>query len=234
MTFTVLFVCSANVCRSPTAALLASRRLSRASHMRGITVHSAGVAVLPGSRWCRKASDWVEPGEDQQELLAEHRARPLSRSCLDRAGLVLAADLRVHGAVLAASPTSRARLFTIREAAVLGQAVTRAVSRQDGPEARVRLNVPLDVFPMPEDAGPVPRLTWLVEEMNAARGQVAIAPPRGRRLFGRPVSHEAAFDVPDAHGGDKMSHRRVLQTMAEAVDMWAQCVVSACDDVPRR
>lgn len=228
LTFIVLFVCSANVCRSPTAMLLTSRGLSRAG-VGGIELQSAGVAVVSVSPWCREARAWVESGEDEQRLRLEHEARQLDRGRVDRAGLILAADLSVHEAILAISPTSRARLFTIREAAVLSGAVVKSV-RSDGLTGSA---APLSVLPMPVDTAPERRLSWLVEEMNAARGQVALPaePPRWRP-FRKAVERESAFDIPDAHGVGGASHNRALRTLDNAVQAWTESVVYACERVP--
>lgn len=82
----VLFVCTANICRSPMAeaifeALAADRGLD-------FEAESAGVAAPEGAPMAREAVAALEevgihPGHD-------HRARPVSREMLRRADLVLA------------------------------------------------------------------------------------------------------------------------------------------------
>ncbi|MET0134694.1 MAG: hypothetical protein ABW215_14010 [Kibdelosporangium sp.] len=116
--FSVLFVCTGNVCRSPYAELLTrhllNQRLHRADAVR-FTVHSAGTAALAGSEMDPLTSsllpEWGVPSSAGQGHLARQLDEPTIRS----ADLVLTAERqhRAHVAILC--PAARPRCFSLRE-----------------------------------------------------------------------------------------------------------------------
>lgn len=108
--FDLLFVCTGNICRSPTAELYAAHHLDPER----FRVHSAGTHGLDG---------WpIEPSAARR--LADlgigcdaFRARRLTAEMVERADLVLTAT-RVHrDQVVALVPDARGRTFTMRELA---------------------------------------------------------------------------------------------------------------------
>lgn len=113
MTFTVLFVCTGNVCRSPVAERLLRARAGSAPVM----VNSAGMGALVGE------------GIDGPSALAlrelgvdadGHVARQLTAALAGTADLILTAELAHRSAVVQADPLSFRRTFTMREFARLG------------------------------------------------------------------------------------------------------------------
>lgn len=111
MTFTILSVCTGNVCRSPIAALLL------ADELRGIadlTVESAGVSALIG----HGVPDPMHRLAVAQRIdTSAHRARQLDVSQVRDADLILtmARDHRRH--IVEMSPAAMRRTFTLRELA---------------------------------------------------------------------------------------------------------------------
>jgi protein-tyrosine phosphatase len=109
MTFTVLFVCTGNICRSPSAELLFRDRLRDGADVR---VSSAGTHGLDGY------------GVDQPTALAlrelgidpnGHRSRRLDANLLEAADLILTAASNERAIVLQTRPLLLTRTFTLRE-----------------------------------------------------------------------------------------------------------------------
>lgn len=89
-TFRVLFVCTANVCRSPLAEALLRQRLSERGLKRRIQVASAGTRVASPGR--RPDPRVVKLAQVDGVSLSGIRARQVRASMLAKADLVLAMD----------------------------------------------------------------------------------------------------------------------------------------------
>lgn len=91
---TILFVCSGNTCRSPMAEALTRKIMADAYGVpedqlesKGISVISAGVFALPGTRATPQAVEAVKTlGAD----LSRHRSQPLTPELIHSADLILA------------------------------------------------------------------------------------------------------------------------------------------------
>ncbi len=111
---TVLFVCSGNTCRSPMAEALARKQIADALGVesddldaKGISVASAGVFALPGTRATPQAVEAVRIlGAD----LSKHRSQPLTPELLNTADLVLAMGRSHAQSIRALSPSASAKL----------------------------------------------------------------------------------------------------------------------------
>jgi protein-tyrosine phosphatase len=128
--FDLLFVCTGNICRSPTAELYAAHHLPR-EHFR---VHSAGTAGLDG---------WpIEPFAAKR-LAAQgiaydaFRARRMTQAMVEGADLVLTATREHRGAVVTLVPRALPKTFTMREFARLLDGV-EDTGLPDEPVARAR------------------------------------------------------------------------------------------------
>ncbi|WP_340536691.1 arsenate reductase/protein-tyrosine-phosphatase family protein [Nocardioides sp. GXZ039] len=119
----VLVVCRANVCRSPTLALLLGRYPGL-----DIEVRTAGWRADPRLSWCDQIRALVPPGPDADDLAATHRPIPLSPHQVAEADLVLAADRRTRAEIARMAPALTARTFTAIEAAHLLAAVAAQAS----------------------------------------------------------------------------------------------------------
>ena len=146
--FDLLFVCTGNIYRSPTAELLAAARLPREQ----FRVHSAGTYGLEGYA--------IEPGA-ARELTAlgiessHFRARRVTEALVRDADLVLTATREHRSAVVTLEPRALARTFTMREFARL-----------------------VDHAPVPPGDDPAQRARALVAEVAAARSRHPAANPK--------------------------------------------------------
>jgi protein-tyrosine-phosphatase len=177
--FGVLVVCTANICRSASAAALLRDAVAASSVLSGLEVRSAGTHALVGAPGCRVAPALAQRWE-------AHTATQLTPGLVDWADLILVAS-REHGAAVAElSLPARTRTFTIRRAGriadwllaagMLEAARPRAGAGQ-GPDRSARY-APGDpramVAPLPEGVGA--RMAWLVDELDAARAMAAPDP----------------------------------------------------------
>lgn len=112
MSFSVLFVCTGNICRSPMAERLFQARIGA-----GVESSSAGVSGLEG--WA------MDPPSAQvlRELGGDpvgHLARRLSLQMIEAADLILTAETFHRSAVVQLEPLGFRRTFTLREFGRLG------------------------------------------------------------------------------------------------------------------
>ncbi|MEH1015752.1 low molecular weight phosphatase family protein [Micromonospora sp. CPCC 206060] len=111
----VLFVCHANLCRSPMAEYLARAVLTR----HGVSVASAGTHAVPGRSMHPYAAGILDGrGLDPTGF----RSREVTRDLLTGAGLVLAASRRERAYCVATAPAAIGRTFTLRQFARLAAA----------------------------------------------------------------------------------------------------------------
>lgn len=123
MSFSILVVCTGNICRSPLAERLLGPRLGE-----GFAVSSAGVQGLEGWEMDEQAAAELRRlGGDPSGF----RARRLREMDAVRADLVLTADRTHRSAVLALAPEALRRAFTLREFAHLAAMVGPAGSLRE-------------------------------------------------------------------------------------------------------
>jgi protein-tyrosine phosphatase len=108
----VLFVCHANLCRSPMAEFIAGRMLGREWAGQRIPVSSAGTHAIPGYPMHPHAATVTAGlGADPTAF----RSRTLNPGALAEAGLVLAATRRERAACVSLVPAAMHRTFTLRQ-----------------------------------------------------------------------------------------------------------------------
>ena len=177
----VLYVCTANICRSASAAQLLRGAVEASPELAGIEVRSAGTAALPGSPGCSMAPALVGHA-------ADHRSQPVTVELVEWADLILPAARDHRPVIVELAPSARSRMFTIRQAGRIADwimdagmvAAARARAEASGPGAPDRADgFPVgdpraDVLPLP--AEPSERLEWLLGEMDAARGMSTASP----------------------------------------------------------
>ena len=116
--FTILTVCTGNICRSPLAEQLLRRRLEEAGHP-AVRVVSAGTMAEDGAAMETESAELsVRYGGDP----TEHRARYLTEAIVADADLVLTASREHRAAVVSLHPRANRYAFTLVEfARLLGE-----------------------------------------------------------------------------------------------------------------
>lgn len=111
MTFTILSVCTGNICRSPIAAAILADGLSP---FEGVVVHSAGTGALVGH-------SVPEPAQRLANTIGldatTHRARQIEMTMIREADLVVAMSREHRRFIVEQVPAAMRRAFTLRELA---------------------------------------------------------------------------------------------------------------------
>ena len=175
--FTVLFVCTGNICRSPLGEQILLARLR--DEPGWVEVRSAGTMARVGEPMTEQARQLsVLYGGDP----SSHAASELTESSLRRSGLILTATRLHRAAVVSMDPRSTRVTFTIREFARLIQTL-----RELEPERWTRLT---------EDDSK--GLEAFVREVSAMRGlSVRFASPEDDDVLD---PYRGSQDVYDAAG----------------------------------
>ncbi|MFC0033022.1 low molecular weight phosphatase family protein [Micromonospora chaiyaphumensis] len=122
----VLFVCHANMCRSPMAEFIARRLLRDLP----VAVTSAGTDALDGAAMHPYAVEVAAgTGADPRAF----RTRRLRPEHLTRSALVLTATRRQRSVCTAMTPAALPRTFTLRQFARLASAATAEAAEATGP-----------------------------------------------------------------------------------------------------
>jgi protein-tyrosine phosphatase len=154
---TVLVVCTANECRSPSAVALLADTLG-ATLGNAVRIAGAGTQAAPGRPLCARAERWL--GESAQvPAPTGHRSVVLDAAHVRDASLVLGAAREHRSAAVALVPSVQRRAFTLTQAARLAERLS-----SEGVRA-------------PSGLDPAARLAWWVEELDAWRGDVPRADP---------------------------------------------------------
>lgn len=111
----VLFVCTGNLCRSPSAALFLQRQLAEAG-TEGVTVSSAGTLEAEVGPPPLLVEECYRFGID----LGSHVARSIDPAMIEEADLVVGAAREHVREVVVAVPSSFPTCFTLREIARRG------------------------------------------------------------------------------------------------------------------
>jgi protein-tyrosine phosphatase len=120
--FTVLAVCTGNICRSPVVERLLSAQVGSS-----VRVESAGTRALVGHPIASRMGTLIER---QGGYAGNFSARQLTEAVLDRADLVLTLTRAHRALVVEMRPVVVQRAFTLRQFARL----IESVSRSDLPE----------------------------------------------------------------------------------------------------
>jgi protein-tyrosine phosphatase len=126
--FEILFVCHANLCRSPIAERLAPRAFAAAfdTAAAGVVVSSAGTHAYPGSAMhpgsAAVLSEW---GIDARDF----SSRTVSPSMLLAADLILTAGRQQRAACVTLAPATVRRTFTLRQFSRLAAAAPASGGR---------------------------------------------------------------------------------------------------------
>ncbi|MCD4536333.1 hypothetical protein LRP67_19755 [Nocardioides sp. cx-169] len=202
MTFTVLTVCAANICRSPLMAICLERSFLARGFGGDVDVRSAGVSAAEGVGACPEVTRLTRSRGLPWLTLEQHRSRVLTDELIDRADLILTADRGLRSEIVKrARPGSIGRTFTLREAAELAEAVSFRV----------------------EERTMEGNLRTLTTQLHHSRGFIDL--PRVQRLPTRSLPWRRlevhTHDVPDAHEGARAPHGIVLRLTVPTADRLA-------------
>lgn len=181
----VLFVCSANVCRSP---LMKYTFLDAVPDAAAWSVSSAGVAASEGNGACEAALPFIRSDELYEQALTHH-ATQLDDLSL-RADLVIVASRAERAIIAQHSPELRWRVFTLSEAVYLGRS---AAEPCDGTETR------------PVTASEYAQL------LDSQRGMLVLPKIRGQHRYLSGAEQPHPLDVPDAHHLRRRAHTRLFK-----------------------
>ena len=198
MTGSVLFVCAANVCRSP---LMRYTFLGSTARDDWSAV-SAGISARPGAAMCDLARSAVrDPAA--AALASEHRSASVDEAFAapgPAPDLVIVASRAERAALATRDPDLRTRLFTLSEAVLLGRIVA---AQQDGG--------PVD------DAS----LSAYAQLLDAQRGVLVFPRPPRRRPWSGGASAEHPLDIPDAHHRRRGPHTATLKRVSAETEEFA-------------
>ncbi|KRF23899.1 MULTISPECIES: hypothetical protein [unclassified Phycicoccus] len=220
METTVLVLCANDRCLAPAAATILRSALQAHAEWQ-VQVVSAGIRAEIGAGWCPQMSDQLT--KDHDLIMRPHRAQQVTSELVRAADLVLVSERKYRGSARLLDAASADHTFTIVEAAILAkEALARTVAEG------AAVSVEGAVHSGTGRLGTRERLIWLLEEMNAVRGLVALPPeePHGwRRRFGR-AAEVVGHDILDPHG-ERGSHRKAAPALREALDSFASSLADA-------
>jgi protein-tyrosine-phosphatase len=195
----VLFVCAANVCRSPFMAATFVEEESRDADDGQWTVLSRGISVVREHAMCRLALSLLEPGGAGATYASGHVSTQIAQEALEDPGLIIAASREERSRIARMQPSTRGRTFTLKEAVILGRPPL------DANEQRRFLDEP----------GGEPTLAAYAELLDQRRGRIPVTQPQRFRF---PWSaHDDPKDVPDVHHDSSRRHSHVLKEARELV-----------------
>jgi protein-tyrosine phosphatase len=133
--FTIVAVCTGNVCRSPAAERLLADKLGPT-----VQVASAGTHALVGHPISQPMAALLRDGGVEPDAF---EARLLSEQMLKDADLILSMTRAQRGLVVELWPAAVRRTFTLREFARLLSSVDPSVLPDGTPAERLRAAIPL-------------------------------------------------------------------------------------------
>lgn len=188
-----LFVCHANVCRSPLAHGLVEAHATDLDPATPWRFLSAGTAAQQGEDLCPTVARALDANPGSAHLARVHSARPLTAQLVEAAAVVLTASVHERSAVARLSPAARSRSFTLLEAAMLAQVggLTSAERASGRPASQ------------------------LAPMLHTARGLTSgVQTRRGPWWSGS--RGNPRIDVPDVHQGEARHHRSVVGDIERA------------------
>lgn len=204
----VLFVCKANVCRSPVMEFVFSTALNRSY---SATVRSAGTKAAVGAQICPVGRTVLSSRDAGSEFAARHRPASLEVLALAAQDLILVASREERAVVAQQFPEHRVRMFTVREALELGDTPVTVQERDwlDGLGRRSAMK----------------RYALLLDRR---RGTVNLDAERGRFPWSKPRDR---MDISDVHQRGSREHLSKITRLADVVDDLAAGAAARIDEL---
>lgn len=194
----LLFVCTANVCRSPLMALTFAELVSQQADQAEWTVSSAGIRVVRPHPMCALAGSLLSADGESPARVSSHVSKQVLDSDVERQDVIIVASREERARLARMLPSSRTRTFTLREAVALGTPLDVAYgSKRDDPG----------------DGGGT--LADYAAFLHARRGRVRI-PPVARGLLPW-VPPADPYDIPDVHHETGKKHATTLRQIRELI-----------------
>ena len=204
MTHRLIFVCEANVCRSPLMEIVLRAQTGAGDWQ----ISSAGTRVGPGGlEICRVSASIAAEETYAANAEKPHRSLAVDADDLRSADLILTASRAERSVVATLAPEVRSRAFTLREAIHLGIEPVR--------QPELELVAQFDSLADDER-----ELRVYAEALHTRRGFVAL-PTSRRSLFGKPGRNP--YDIADAHHrSDREHHAMLRDTVGDVKTFHAQ------------
>ena len=188
----LIFLCGANVCRSPAMEFLTTRPMRELDVGQSWRFMSAGTSAVEAQRMCSSSAAALRGLPGGEAFVEAKRSHRLTPELVARAGLIVVATREERSAVARLAPEARSRTFTMVEAALLAES---AAARDMGPTG----------------GGPV-TLGQLAALLHDNRGVLVAEHPSwvNARLRGRSY-RPPTLDIGDVHTGGARTHRPVLR-----------------------
>jgi len=207
----VMFVCTANICRSPVADEIFSREVGPwlASTDFSLAVTSRGTHAVAGDQRCKVASERFEitqPGVSSLFQGGEPEAQ----------GLILTMEQQQMSFLAQSFPKFRSRIFTLPQAVEIAEKIydgmlDGSLFTSPDPQMGIGFVAP----PLPEDMSE--RWSWLVSELDANRGLITKT---------NSILTSGDFDIADAHQPDGPTHELALDLIDENAKALATLIQS--------
>lgn len=191
----VLFVCKANVCRSPVMEFAFSTALNRSY---SVSVRSAGTKAVMGGQICPVARRVLSARDTGSDFAARHHPAALEAHLLAAQDLILVASREERAFVAQQFPEHRVRMFTVLEALGLGGTPVTAPERDwlDGLGRRSAMK----------------RYALLLDRR---RGTVNLDAEPGRFPWSKPRDR---MDISDVHQRGDREHLSKITRLSAVVD----------------
>lgn len=207
MNGSIVFVCTANICRS---VLMHYTFLNSMPTIGELDVTSAGVSAREGKSPCELALSLI-PAGPARAVAGSHRSIPIDDSQLE-ADIIIVASRTERSALARRSPGARQKLFTLTEAVLLGR---------------------FALDQRPSRAMEIRNTQEYAQLLDANRGRIVIPRPKPKRWSLRSSDDVNLLDIPDAHHERHQVHERILkQVRSEITEFSSQLAAQAgLDDV---
>lgn len=202
LTNSVMFVCTANICRSPAAEEIFSREFGQglASTDFSIEVSSRGTHAISGEDRCKVTSE-------RFEILQPGVSAFFDGTGLESQGLILTMEQQQMAFLVQSFPKFRSRIFTLPQAVEIAEKIYDGII--DGSlftSADPAMGVGFVAPPLPDEISA--RWEWLISELDANRRLITTT---------NSILTSGDFDIADAHQPDGPTHELALDLIDENV-----------------